>query len=240
MTTRINLQPAYVLHARPYRETSMLLDLFTREHGRISMIARGVRTPKSQKKGLLQAFVPILVSWVGKSELVTLTHVDMHHAAPRLHAKQLVCGLYINELLMRLLYRFDPHPNLFIQYAEALVKLSSSAQTEFHLRAFEKALLAEIGYGIQYDKDVKTGKSIAEHMYYRYDHDLGGFVELNTELQTDHKAYSFSGSTLLALQKNTFGDQDLRDIKRLMRMIIGRLLGNKPLKTRDILLGGGQ
>src|SRR6185437_10727813 len=123
MTHATLLQPAFVLHTRPYRDTSLLLEIFTPDYGRVSTLARGARGLRSRFKGLLQPFVPLLLSWYGKTELMTLSAAESQGKVLDLTGEKLLCGLYLNELLMRLLHRYDAHPQLYIVYQETLYAL---------------------------------------------------------------------------------------------------------------------
>lgn len=227
---RVVLQPAFVLHTRPFRDTSLLVDLFTVQYGRISAIARGVRSSKSRLRGLLLPFVPLLVSWSGKSDLVTLGKVEADNLAYNLSGTNLLSGFYLNELLVRLLTHHDSHPNIFHAYQNTLGNLRNSNDLQITLRLFEKQLLSEVGYGLQLTKDA-AGQAIMEHHNYYYEHEHGFIACVNQDRQD-----VFSGKSLLALQHNNLTDVAiLRDTKRLMRSIFNHLLGDKPLKTRELL-----
>ena len=138
---RILLQPAYVLHSRSFRETSLIVEAFTREHGRVAVVARGVKSPKSRWRNALQPFRPLLLSWNQKSDLGTLTAADQVASPPALQGQALYCGLYLNELLMRLLHRGDPHAEVFERYRQVLAELASGVSPQPVLRIFEKHLL---------------------------------------------------------------------------------------------------
>lgn len=232
--SQTTLQPAYVLHARAYRDTSLLLELFTQEFGRISVVARGARGPRSQFKGLLQPFVPLLVSYFGKTELMTLTTAETNGWLLELKGDQLLCGFYLNELLVRLLHRYDAHPQLFQQYQLTLRALQSSQQQQMVLREFEKCLLAELGYALQLDRDAASGMKIDPQQFYYFD-------PLQGLLSSDHacvkKQVKFLGASLLALHSGELSREDyLRDAKRLLRIALGKLLGDKPIKSRELFL----
>lgn len=149
MTGLKTLEKAFVLHTRPYRDTSLLVDFFTLDAGRVTAVARGARGPKSRLKGLLQPFVPLLINWYGKTELVTLGGADANGASITLNGDVLISGMYLNELLMRLLTRFDPLPHLFEQYNRTIIALSQKQLPELCLRLFELNLLNELGYGLR-------------------------------------------------------------------------------------------
>lgn len=229
---RITLHPAFVLHSRPYRETSVLLDLFTHEHGRIAAIAKGVRQSKSRLKSLLQPFVPVLISWYGKGELATLISAESNGHQTRLSGECLFSGLYINELLMRVLPKFDPQPNLYTIYQNTLIELQSEILQQKTLRLFEKKLLAELGYGLPLYHDVSTQSGFAEEKYYRFHHEHG------FELYEDSNntiANIFSGKSLLAFAREQLEDEIcLRDAKRLIRLALSPLLGQYQLNSRKL------
>lgn len=234
------LQPAYILHTRAYRDTSLLLDIFSQEHGRISLVARAAKGLRSRFKGVLQAFCPLLISWQGKTDLMTLTSAEVNGVARSLQGNALICGLYLNELLVRLLHRYDPHPRLYQAYDETLVGLCtrfhSSDDLQRILRLFEKRLLSELGYALQLDYQGHNNLKINSEQYYYFDPHNGLFsvAHKRTDLSTTRL---FSGESLLALNaEHLDGKNTLRDAKRLLRMALTQLLGNKPLKSRELFL----
>jgi DNA repair protein RecO (recombination protein O) len=230
---RINLEPAFVLHSRPYRETSVLLDLFTHEHGRISVIAKGVRSKRSRLKSLLQPFVPLLISWQGKGELGTLTGAEGQGYYNNLNGECLLSGLYLNELLMRVLHKFDPQPGLYTIYQKTLLELQGEGLQKT-LRLFEKKLLEEIGYGLQLLYAQPAGTIIDADHYYHF-HPEHGF-EYYGELNKTAGAV-FSGKSLLAIAADQLDDETVqRDCKRLMRLALAPLLGKNPLQSRKLYL----
>lgn len=224
MSHRITLQPAYLLHARPYRDTSLLVDLFTKDHGRITAVARGARAPRSRIKGLLQAFRPLLVDWFGKTELVTLGNVESA-STPPLENTALFSGLYLNELLIRALKPHDAHSELYFAYAHTLLLLTDPTRSlENTLRLFEKSILKETGYGLYLD-------NIEEEQFYEFD-PAQGFTRASSD-----SPLLFSGESLLALEKETLNTpQHLRDAKRLMRIALRPIIGHHPLKSRELFL----
>lgn len=231
MLNKVSLQPAYILHSRLYRDTSALLEIFTPDYGRVSLVARGVRGQRGRFKGILQPFVPLLISWSGKTELMTLTHAETCDIPHQFTGDTLLCGIYLNELLMRLLHRYDAHPYLYQHYQKTLRQLPHNQAVA--LRLFEKQLLSELGYALQLDRDVNTQAAIEPEQFYYFDPAHGVFNCSNPEQQKN----VFSGKTLLACQQNEFSElSDMRDIKRLLRLALGHLLGNKPLKSRELFL----
>lgn len=225
---RVEFQQGYVLHARPYRETSLLLECFISDYGRISLVAKGVRQSKSKMRGLLQPFVPLLISWVGKSELGTLTQVEHNGASHLLRNNQLLCAFYANELLLRLLHRDDPHPVLFTAYQDLLSNLALPITEEVSLRVFEKRLLQELGYAFSLTEDCRTTEPIRTEHYYDFE-PLLGLSKVSSEVSS-----AISGASILALAKEELDQSHLGDAKRLMRKALGTLIGDKPLKSREL------
>lgn len=221
--TREESQPVYVLHTRPYRETSLLVECFSKNHGRLSLIAKGVRQTKSRRAGLLQPFIPLLISWVGRTELYTLCQLESESAQKLFSGEQLLCGLYTNELLMRLLQREDPHPELYEAYEKLLSGLSQCTHVEKALRLFEKKLLISLGYAF-------SCEAVQKDYYYIFEASHG---LIQTSVKSNH---SFSGESILALENETLEDEHLKEIKQLMRTALFGLLNDKPLKTRELFL----
>jgi len=232
---RVLLQPAYVLHRRSYRETSYLVELFTPEYGRLTVVASGVRSPRSAMQGLLQPFVPLLVSWVGKGELMRLTQVDVNGLMQHLQADCLFAGFYLNELLMALLQKWDAHPDLYAVYEKTITALQFSTLEQKTLRVFEKTLLQELGYGLLGASDVSLHHAFLPDKYYRYIHEQGfvvcdGMNEANT-------GNIFSGKSLIAILKEDWQQEDcLLDAKRLMRLAFAPLLGMKVIHSRRLFM----
>src|SRR3954470_14808649 len=163
---------AFVLHTYPYRETSLIVEAFTRAFGRVSLLARGARRPRSAMRGVLLAFQPLALAWFGKGELRTLARAEWVGGQPLLQGEALLCGFYLNELLLRLLPREDAHEALFVQYQRALQQLAAGTETGPVLRAFEKSLLKELGYAMTLDRD-SNGAEIDSSKTYRYDPERG-------------------------------------------------------------------
>ena len=232
MSSRIMLEPAYILHRRPYSNTSLIVDLFTLNHGRLSAIARSARGLKSRYKGKLELFTSMLVSWTGRGELKALGNVELKGAPLLLEGESLLCGFYLNELLMRLLHCDDAHPALFNIYDQTQQQLADRARLQVHLRCFEKKLLHELGYGLPLVREVETGLPIHPDQSYQYIPDRG----FRGCSPSDTQAVIFSGKSLVALQQEQFNDeQSLKEVKRLMRMVLARHLGERPLKTRELM-----
>ena len=229
---RVLLEPAYVLHRRAYRETSFLVELFSKEHGRLTVIARGVRKARSATQGLLQPFIPLLVSWAGKGELMTLSHVEAAGEIRQLHGDMLFAGFYLNELLMALLQRFDAHSNIYLTYAKALDKLANQELLQPTLRSFEKQLLEELGYGLLPKSPVSLHNMFLPDNYYRFVLEQG-FVPSET---SGHPTV-FSGKSLLAIANEDWQVAgSLQDAKRLIRIVLAPLLGAKLIHSRRLFM----
>lgn len=229
---RVNLHPCFVLHTRPYRESSLLVDLLTHNHGRITAVARSARGPKSRFRGVIQPFFSQLISWSGKTDLMNINAIDVTGLPYQLSGQSLICGLYLNELLVRLLHRFDASPKIFDAYQTALNLLQNAQQIEQSLRIFEKTLLIELGYGLPLEKDCFSGEHIKAEEYYSFDAQQG-FTRVDGYL--DNQSVLFSGKNLIALHQAELVDQDdLKAAKKIMRLALLPLLGNKPLKSREL------
>ncbi|MFN7098647.1 MAG: DNA repair protein RecO, partial [Gammaproteobacteria bacterium] len=148
------LEPAYILHYRAYRDTSLIVEFFTKQHGRITAVAKAARSSRSPWRGLLSPGIPLLITCVGKHELLTLTQAEPDGSPLMLQGKALFSLFYVNELVMHLLHRFDSHVQLYEQYAQTLTQLATASQIEIPLRIFEWKLLQELGYGLALDKDI--------------------------------------------------------------------------------------
>lgn len=217
---RILLQPAFVLHHRPYRETSLILELFTEDHGRIALVAKGIRTQRSTLKSLLQPFTPILVSWQGKSDLMAFITAEPNGVPFHLRGDCLLSGFYLNELMLRLLQKQDPHPELYRVYQKTLVELHTLDFPEIALRIFEKKFLEEMGYGLQ--------MHFEHEKFYQY------IPEQGLVLCEDDFTGAFLGKNLLAFAHEQFEKENLAEAKRLMRMMVAELLEGKPLESRKL------
>jgi DNA repair protein RecO (recombination protein O) len=222
---------AFILHTRPYRETSLLLEAFSAEFGRVGLLAKGARRGKSRWRGLLQPFRLLLVSWVNRRELGLLTGVEPEMPLLLLRGRAVLSGFYLNELLLRLLEREDPQPQLFQSYLTAVRDLTEQHQEEPILRVFEKRLLDAIGYGLTLDRDVLKGQSIDPNAVYYYRLDSGPGLEPTP----DPPEVRIGGRTLLALaQDHVSGSTELREAKRLLRLALQRQLGERPLMSRTL------
>jgi len=234
MSQRIDNEPCFVLHRREFRNTSLILEIFSVNHGRVAMVAKGARRPKSPTNALLQVFQPLLISWTGKGELYTLTQVEAADFVKPLAGSSYASAYYLTELIFRLLKHADVHEELFTLYAKALTVLrdagSNSTVAEIGLRLFEKRLLQELGYGLVLDHDVSTGESIDPEQDYYYVFENGPVACMAENVANGPK---LSGQSIIALDKETLESKDsLRDCKRLMRTILQNYIGDKPLQSR--------
>jgi DNA repair protein RecO (recombination protein O) len=239
----VQLQAGYVLHLRPYRDTSALVELFTPQQGRVALVARGVRSAKSRWRGVLQVFQPLLLSWTQRGELGTLTGAEARGTALMMAPELYASGFYLNEILMRLLTRHDPQEDLFAYYDEVLHDLATMdmqhadarVRLESLLRRFELQLLATLGYGLVLDHTIDRQQPISAGEEYVYLFEQGPLAAAgNTELPG--VIARISGQTLLALQEGDLAqDNTRREAKQLLRAVLGRYLGNKPLYSRELL-----
>lgn len=226
----VEFASAFILHQRPYRETSLLLDVFSEQYGRVSLIAKGVRQKKRSQAGLLQLYQPLTLSWLGRGDLHTMTSAEALSARYRLTAEAALCGLYINELLVRMLPANLPEPDLFKAYEIALSGLQEAENTEIILRLFEKKLLLHLGYGLVLDREAETGQLIDDSLRYTYQADAGLRLAQNNSLEP-----TLSGRSLRhLLNEQGFDKQSLKEIKQLMRNVIHFYLGGKPLNSRQL------
>lgn len=228
------LQPGFVLHHRAYRDTSVLLELLTAAQGRVGAVARGVRKEKSRWAGMLQPFRPLLLSWIGRGELVTLTGVEENGGARLSSGPAMVCGFYLNELMVRLLERHDAHPGLYTAYDDGLRELSGvehdAIAQQRALRRFEKRLLAELGYGLILDHAADSGTPLQSETVYSYELERGPIAYHDRS-----PGVAISGATLLALDHDALHDErSLRESKRLMRAVLAHYLGDRPLHSRAL------
>ncbi len=227
--SHILLQPAYVLHQRSFRETSLIVESFTRDHGRVAVVARGAKSARSRWRNVLQPFRPLLLSWIQKSELGTLTAADQVASPPALQGQALYCGLYLNELLMRLLHRSDPHVEVFERYWHLLSELASGAAPQPLLRVFENHLLEAIGYALLLDQEYSGGEAIQAQQWYEYKPDRGPVRRAGPSKDL------ISGQALLDLYSERLSPDNLSQLRRLMRRVIGYHLGSKPLASWSLL-----
>ena len=230
---RVESEPGFILHTIPYRETSLLVDIFTLNHGRLRCVARGFRKPN--KKGIAKTLFPYTehhFQWQGRGELKTLIHADPVQAPVFLGQESLFVGLYANELLYKLLHQNDPHQPLYHFYHQLMAQLSVSGLDQAELRRFEMLMLEELGYGLVLDADAETGEAVSpEHLYY-YIPDQG--LKLLQD-QSGNNTHAVSGADIIGLRNGEFEQQSvLRAAKHLTRQVINFYLDGKQLNSREL------
>jgi DNA repair protein RecO (recombination protein O) len=230
--TRVTGQPAFVLHSYPYKETSLIVDMLTRDYGRVALIAKGAKRPHSQLRGVLQTFQPLSASWSGKNELRTLTDAEWVGGMLPLEKTALLCGFYLNELLVKLLARDDAHPALFRHYVSTLNQLAHNEPAPIVLRKFERALLKETGVAADFTHCTGTRQKVKAAQVYVVDPERGPRPE-----QADDTWPRVSGKTLLDMEREDYQDTATQaQSKQLMRFLLAHHLGGAPLNTRQILI----
>lgn len=227
-------QAVYVLHTYPFKETSLIIELFARDIGRVAAMAKGARRPRSAMRGMLQAFQPMLATWSGKQELKTLHQLEWNGSILLLQGEALMCGFYLNELLLRLLPREDPHEALFEYYAETLKTLAQSQDLATTLRRFELKFMQELGYAIPLETDTDAAP-IAADQHYCYVAEYGAFSRQPMGLHDE--GVMLSGKTLLDMAQDDYSHpQTKQQSKQLIRYLLAHYLGDKPLHTRQLLI----
>ena len=239
MDNRVEGATAYVLHARPYRNSSAIVQYFTYEYGLVSAVVRSVSGKNSKNSALTQPYMPLQISWQGQRELKTIASVEEKSKAFNLKGDCLLSGFYLNELLCRLLQSHEPFTEMFDAYVSSLQQLSenNSAAIEPILRDFEKLLLEELGYGISYTEEALTGALIVPSAHYHFVADQGFIkTDINSQIYTVQD-YVYTGQTILFLSQRDYSNHLTRvAAKRVMRQSLGGLLGNKPLQSRNLFL----
>jgi len=226
MATILGLQPVYVLHRRAYGDNSLLVDLFSRDQGRLTVMARGAH--KGRRASLLQPFVPLLADWRGRGEVPTLNHIEAAGRGASLLGRRLICGLYLNELLVRLLRQHDPQLHLFALYSQALVDLCGDDE-EGVLRGFELDLLQELGFGLQLEHEAASDTPVDPQRRYHYR------LEAGPVPADDNGLLQVSGQTLVDLARRAPLDRDgRREARALLRYALSAHLGGRPLKSREL------
>lgn len=228
---QIELQPAYILHTRPYRDTSMLVDFMTPQFGRVTAVARGVRSRKTPKRNLLNPFTRLLVSFQGKTDLKLLTHFESEGEHFSLMAKHLFSGFYLNELLVRLLPELDAHSAIYELYEKSLQALAAQKDLEPILRNFELQLLAELGYGVDFTCDSQSGELITLSSRYCLDTQSGFYLATPDVPIT----VQIPGQHICAIAQGEFSDVNVKHTaKQITRALLKPLLGSKPLMSREL------
>ncbi|MCC6534571.1 MAG: DNA repair protein RecO [Burkholderiales bacterium] len=225
---------AFVLHTYPFRDTSVIVEAFTRRYGRLGVLAKGAKRPKSPLRAALLAFQPVAMAWSGRGELRTLTRAEWSGRQYALNGIAMICGYYLNELILKLLHRDDPHEALFDAYDSALAALAGGESTQAVLRRFEIALLREIGYALQLDCEAERGTPLVAEQRYAYLPERG---PLRLGTGADAGTVELQGKTLLDMARGDFTDPlTAAESKLLMRWLIGHHLEQRTLNTRQLLL----
>ncbi|MBX2867155.1 MAG: DNA repair protein RecO [Acidiferrobacterales bacterium] len=227
-------QAAMILHTRPYTESSLLLDVFVRDHGRLMLLSKGARRQKASMRGVLMPFQPLLISWSSRNQLGILMNAEVSGFRPLPRGEALQSCYYMNELILKLLHRFDPHPTLYDNYHATVEKLVSTEDDQAELlRVFEKKLLQEIGFGLILDYDYETGEMIDESREYQYIANQGPALNVGASDSSVH----VSGKTLRALAMESIIHPVVkRQARKLTRTLIQHQLGTKQLRTRRVMM----
>ena len=229
---RVQQQPAYVLHHRPFRDSSQILDVVTHDYGKIALVARGSRGSKSKLAGVLRPFLPLRVSWVAKSDLGTLTGAEAVGPPAGVVGDALLSAYYVNELLLHFLHRYDPQPEIFRLYEEVLKGLVSTDRVAACLRSFELEFLSLLGYAVNLNHEFGSHDSLVDEQFYEYRMEQGP-----VRVERSDGAMVFPGKLLSGSHAQDFADPEiLRAANRLLREIIGFHLGGKELKSRKVLM----
>lgn len=227
-------QAVYVLHTYPFKETSLVVELFSQHFGRVATTAKGARRPRSAMRGMLQSFQPLLATWSGKQELKTMHGLEWGGCLLLLQGEALMCGFYLNELLLRLLPREDPHEALFDYYGATLKTLSAGHDLATTLRRFELKLLQELGYAIPLTHDEQEAAIMPEQRY-RYEAEYGAAISRAAD--RNRNGVQLSGKTLLDMARDDYSQaQTQQQSKQLMRYLLAHYLGDQPLHTRQLLI----
>ena len=232
----VESQPAYVLHSRPFRDSSLIVDFLTADFGRVSALVKGVRaTSKSarQRRGLLQPFVPLLATWLGRSDLKTLTTLEAFGSPTSLTGNRLFSGLYANELLTRLLPQLELKTGIYTLYQWLLKQLEGEAALDIALRRFELSLLDELGYGLDFSQTADSEQAIDNQRFYQFD-PRRGFLCVPEHFVNPEAADQFRGDDINAFAAGQFSDANRTAAKRLCRQALAVHLGDKPLKSREL------
>lgn len=225
-------QPVFVLHTYPFKETSLVVELLTRDFGRVAAVAKGARRPRSAMRGMLQSFQPLVGAWSGKAELKNLHSLEWGESLLLLKGEALMCGFYLNELMLRLLPREDEHAMLFDYYGRTLRILAADGDLPATLRRFELRMLQEMGYAVPLDHDERGDEVSADRNYY-YVAEHGPVSQQSVK----QNGVQLLGKTLLDMAQDVYTDAQTRQqSKQLMRFLLAHYLGDKPLHTRQLLI----
>jgi len=232
-SAHVDDEPAFVLHSHPYRETSLIVEAWTAAHGRVAMVARGAKRPRSELRGTLQAFQPLRLSYAGTRELKTLTRAEWQGGMALPTGAALLSAFYLNELLLKLVAREDPHPRLFTDYAKALAGLAAGVEQAPLLRSFELALLAALGYGLNLAHAVDSGEPIDAAQRYHFAIERGAFL---LPARSELPGLVVHGATLVALATSDYRNPvAAAEAKRLMRAVLDHHLETRRLASRRIV-----
>jgi len=228
---RVQQQPAFVLHQRPFRDSSQLIDVLSLEHGRLALVARGSRSARSKLKGVLRPFLPLRMSWVLRSDLGTLTGAEVDGRPFALVGDALLSGYYVNELLLGFLHRHDPQPEIFAAYEHVMAGLAGDHDPAVSLRIFEIELLGLLGYAVTFEHEAGSRAPLASDRHYEYRVEQGP-----VPVERDSGAMVFSGAELSGIGARRFeNDAVRRAAARLLRTVIDHHLGGRELKSRKVL-----
>jgi DNA repair protein RecO (recombination protein O) len=229
---QVLLERGFVLHQRPYRDSSQLLECVTSSHGRVGLVARGSRRAPTRQRALLQPFVPLKLSWIRRGDLGSLTHVEADGPAYTLEGQRLLAGFYANELLLRLLARGDANADAFSCYSRCLARLGDAAHVARGLRIFELELLHALGYALELGGDSTSGEPLRADASYVYELE-GGLRRADI---ADSEADAYPGRDLISLRERRLDDEgSLRTAQRLLGRALKAHLGERPLKSRLVL-----
>lgn len=229
---RVENAPAWLLHHRPFRDTSRILDILSRDYGRLSLVARGARSAKSRLQGILRPFIPLSLSWVMRSDLGTLTGADMSATAFTLSGDALLSGYYVNELLLKFQHQHDPQPGIFDLYGTTVARLSAGGSVAASLRQFEMELLRMLGYALNLDHDTESQQALHADSLYEYRVDQGP-----VPVSDRRGPRVYTGAQLGAIREQQFSRPGvLRDAGRLLRDVIAFHLHGKELQSRKVMM----
>ena len=232
MSRRIENEPAWLLHHRPYRDTSRILEVLSRDHGRLSLVARGCRSPRSRLAGILRPFLPLHLSWVIRTDLGTLTGAEFSGRPIALSGDALMSGWYVNELLMHLTHRHDPQPDVYAAYTRTMERLGAPSDVPAVLRAFEVELLSLLGYGLILDHDSERKGPLRPEARYEYRVEQGP-----VEAGEGQGSMLFTGATLTAIHHGDFSSVEVKQAAgRLLRRVLAHHLEGRELKTRKVFV----
>lgn len=227
----VTLQPAFVLHQRPYRDSSRLVDCLCRDYGRVALVARGVRRPKSKLRSVLMPFRPVLVSWVRRGDLGTLTGAEGDGPPQRLGSDALMSAYYVNELLLRLVQSHEPQEEIFTLYQAVLNELAGADAMEIALRRFEKRLLEALGYGLSLSHEANGSTVVNAQAHYYYRPEVGAVPAMGGH---DDRG-AVTGAVLQAIDQEQFDDPIvLRAARALLHDALAVHLGSAPLRVRAV------